>query len=240
MVNVGGIVSVGGGVATGGGGSGIQSLNAQTGPAIVLNGANGIEVLDSATNVITIDGAALSGFFAASLSSGCYAASFGPTTSGQFQHNLGTRDILVQISDDSAPPQFILPDAITYDTLDTISVLFNRPQSGRVVIVSCGSIATTPGSTGTSERVELDLAFKETFNSNTYSEVTRTSGQISQIDIWEDSLKSDKLFTKTIARVSGQISQVVITDDQVGSTLTTDIGRDVSGVLTTITKTFVA
>lgn len=266
MVGVGNIVSVGGfgaGGGGGGGGSGIQELNGQTGPIVTLVGTSGIVVSPVAPNQLNIgftgsvtqsgvlgvngidvqqvggsfivDGAALSGLIAGG-DEDCYSALFGPTTSGQFNHNLGTRKLVVQVQDDSSPPQFILPDAIRYDTLDTISVLFNRPQSGRVVILSCQGPGLAP--TGVDPRVELDLAFKSAFNDNTYSEITRTAGRVSQIDIWEDNSKANQLFTKVITRSGGSISQVVITDNQTGASLTTDIGRDGGGTLTTVTKTF--
>lgn len=265
MVGVGNIVSVGGGGGSGGGGavSGIQFLNGQDGPVITLVGTSGIVISPVAPDVINIgftgdtvqsgvlgvngidvhqidgsfvvDGAALSGLVPdASLASGCYTQSFNSITSGNFAHNLGTRNLLVQVIDNGSPPQQIFTDGISYDTLDNISVLFNRPQSGRVIIIACGA---TGGGT-TSQRAELDMEFKEAFGGDTYAEITRVSGQLSQIDVWETSLKANKLFTKTIARVSGQLSQVVLTDNQTSSTLVTDLGRDVSGVLITVTKTY--
>lgn len=60
-LSIGGIVSLGGGSGGGGGStSGIQSINGQTGPAIVVTGVNGVAI-SAAGNVITIDGAGASG-----------------------------------------------------------------------------------------------------------------------------------------------------------------------------------
>ena len=265
MVGISNIVSVGGSAGGGSVGavSGIQFLNGQSGPSVILVGTSGIEISPVFPNVINIgftgdlaqsgvlgvngidvqqiggnfvvDGASLSGLIPEpSLASGCYTESFNAITSGNFVHNLGTQNLLVQVIDNHSPPRQIFTDGISYDTLDSISVLFNRPQSGKVIVIACGSV----GGTTTSQRAELDMEFKEAFNGDTYAEITRVSGQLSQIDIWETSVKTNKLFTKTLARVSGQLSQVVLIDEQTSSTLITDLGRDVSGVLTTVTKTY--
>jgi hypothetical protein len=265
MVQIGGIVSVGGGIAGGGGGggSGIISINGATGPAVQIIGVSGVSTVTSGNIILVggesvaggggiveqsgvlgvngivvhqiggdfiVDGAALSGLITGA--SGCHTEFFGPTTSGFFTHNLGTRNLVVQVIDNGSPPAWILPDKIIYDTLDAISVLFNAPQTGRVVILSCGGT-----SAATSRRVEMGLEFKEAFGGDTFSEITRVSGVITEVNIWQTSSKVNKLFTKVINRVSGEITQVVLTCDQSASTLITDITR-VSGVITEVTKTF--
>ncbi len=69
-VALGGLVSLGGGSSGGGGStSGIISINGQTGPAIFINGVNGISI-SAGGNVITVNGAALSGLITTSPSSG--------------------------------------------------------------------------------------------------------------------------------------------------------------------------
>jgi hypothetical protein len=87
-------------------------------------------------------------------------------------------------------------------------------------------------------RIELDLAYKAAYNSDTYSEITRVSGEITEINIWETSAMSNKLFTKSIIRTSGDITQVSIVDDSTSASLTTDITR-LSGNIITIDKNFV-
>lgn len=243
MVNVGGIVSVGGvASSSSGSGSGIQSINSQTGPSIVVTGVNGITVTSS-SNVITIDGAGVSGIsgsgtycfsrtsqtftataaqtifvvsggytvgqvdvylngvkltsaeFTAtdgltvvlvtpaaandivevlrydcnSSSSGGsgsgvigvngitveqvggnfvvngaalsgtsvskFAASFSSISSGLFTHNLNTLDVIVQVYDNSSPRRAMMPDDILVENSNEISLIFNMPQSGRVVII---------------------------------------------------------------------------------------------------------
>jgi len=131
-LGIGGIVSVGGGSSgSGGSTSGIQSINGQTGPAISIVGVNGINVT-AGGNQIVIDGAGASG-----VSSGAtkFAASFVAVTSGLFTHNLGTMDVIVQVYDSGSPRLQLFPDQIRVENSNQVSVLFNTPQSGRVVVI---------------------------------------------------------------------------------------------------------
>lgn len=64
-----------------------------------------------------------------------YAAAYLNVSSGLFSHSLGTRDVVVNCWDDSGPPRKIMPDEVILDTLDALSLVFNRPQTGRVVIM---------------------------------------------------------------------------------------------------------
>mgnify|MGYP003394105616 CR=1 FL=1 len=130
-LGIGSIISVGGGTSSGSGGSGsgITSINGQTGPAITITGVNGIDVT-TAGNVITIDGAGASG-----VGTNKFASSFSSITSGIFTHGLGTLDVIVQVYDDQVPRRWLLPDEIVIDNVNQVSILFNRLQSGRVVII---------------------------------------------------------------------------------------------------------
>lgn len=153
MVGVGNIVSVGGfGSSGGNSNSGIQEINGQTGSVITLVGTSGIIVTPVAPNQINIgydasgvvgvngitveqiggnfvvNGSSLSG-----ISPTKFAQSFTDITSGIFTHNFNTIDVLVQIYDSNR--HVILPDGIIVENGDQVSVLFNRPQSGRVVII---------------------------------------------------------------------------------------------------------
>ena len=92
---------------------------------------------------------------------------------------------------------------------------------------------------GGSARTELELMFKQSYNSDTYTEFTRVAGDITQIDIWETSAKTNKLFTKVITRTGSDITSVGITDDVSGATLVTTITRTGSDI-TALTKNYTA
>jgi hypothetical protein len=132
VVNVGGIVSVGGSGGSSGAASGIQTANpgGNTGPTVEWQGVNGIEVTSPSSNVILIDGAGASGV-GGSVSK--FSASFSNITSGTFTHSFNTLDVIVQVF--NVERQVIHPDTILVDNGDQVSVLFNRPQSGKVVII---------------------------------------------------------------------------------------------------------
>lgn len=128
-LGLGSIVSVGGGPGSSGGStSGLISINSQTGPFITVNGVNGIDVT-SGGNVITVNGAALSG-----LSPTKFSATFTSITSGIFTHNFSTLSVLVQVYG-LIPRRAILPDKIIVENLNQISIVFNAPQSGYIVIL---------------------------------------------------------------------------------------------------------
>lgn len=129
-LGIGGIVSLGGSSGSGGGGStsGIQSINSQTGPAVSIAGVNGI-IVTAGGNVITIDGAGASG------TTSKFAASFSSISSGLFTHNLGSLDVIVQVYDNSSPRRAIMPDDILLENANQVSVIFNIPQTGRIIIV---------------------------------------------------------------------------------------------------------
>jgi hypothetical protein len=85
----------------------------------------------------------------------------------------------------------------------------------------------------------IDLDFKAAY-SNYYHEITYTSGNVSSIDIWENSGKTTKLFTKALTYdgTTGNLTQIVVTDEVNSSTLTKAFTYDVDGNLQTITRTY--
>jgi hypothetical protein len=138
---------------------GIGGINGQIGPHIELKGVNGIDVTVDSENCILLDGVSISGVGGSGdvtvISSGVssqFAASFTNTVSGLFNHNFGTRDVVVQVYDTSAPPRKLIPDDIVYDTLDAVSVLFNTPQDGRVVIIGSGVACSLSSDVGIEAR----------------------------------------------------------------------------------------
>lgn len=92
-------------------------------------------------------------------------------------------------------------------------------------------------SAGVSNYVELDLQFKTAYNSDTYAEITRVSGAITSIDIWETASKTTKLFSKVLNRTGDKITSVVVTDEISTATLTTTLIRTGDDI-TAITKDY--
>lgn len=123
MVGIGGIVSVGGGSGGSGGGStsGITSVNGATGPAIAITGESGVAV-STVGNTVFVNG-------------GRFAADFTSVTSQTFAHGKATTDVIVQVQDDRVPPQVLIPDKIIIDDINSVSLRFNSPQTGRVIIL---------------------------------------------------------------------------------------------------------
>lgn len=130
MVGIGGIFSLtgGGGSGSSGSSSGITTINSQDGPAVTLLGVSGVVVQVTAPDVISIG---LSGSITRK-----YSESFTSITSGLFNHSLGTMDVIVQCRDNaSGGGHIFLPDEIIIENFNFVSVTFNQPQSGRVVII---------------------------------------------------------------------------------------------------------
>lgn len=132
-LGIGGIISPGGGAGGGGGTSGITTIDpgGNTGPTITFEGVNGIEVTGG-SNIVVIDGAGASGVGGSATK---FAAGFTAITSGTFVHNLGTEDVIVQIHDDQVPRRVLEPDEIKIENVNLVSVLFNTPQTGKVIII---------------------------------------------------------------------------------------------------------
>jgi len=68
------------------------------------------------------------------------------------------------------------------------------------------------------ERTEIEDGFKNAFSSS-YHERVKTDGRITQINIWADSGKLTKLFTKDLTWVNGLLMGVTVTDEQNGNYL---------------------
>ena len=125
-LGVGGIVSVGGGTGGSSSTSGILEINGQTGTVITLVGTSGIVIAPVAPDQINIG-------FGGSVLASKFSATFASITSGTFNHGFNTLDVVIQVFDESR--QVIHPDVIRVDNGDLVSVLFNTPQTGRIVIV---------------------------------------------------------------------------------------------------------
>ena len=71
--------------------------------------------------------------------------SFTSTTSRTVTHNFGTKNVLVQVFDNS--DNLIIPSSITTTDTNTVSISFNNNTSGRVVVAKGGHLVS--GSTQT-------------------------------------------------------------------------------------------
>lgn len=67
----------------------------------------------------------------------CYAETFSATTSWVATHSLNTTDVTVMVYDDSSPRVALIPDDISITDADNVTVSFNIPQAGRVIILGC-------------------------------------------------------------------------------------------------------
>lgn len=88
-------------------------------------------------------------------------------------------------------------------------------------------------------RIEIEELFKYSY-ATAYSELSYdVNGNLVTIDIYENSDKLIKLFTKTITYDSGNISIINITDETNSNTLTKTFTYDISGNIETITKEYI-
>ena len=89
------------------------------------------------------------------------------------------------------------------------------------------------------ESFEAPGAYKVWAKKNNH-EITYTNGNVSSIDIWENSGKTTKLFTKALTYdgTTGNLTQIVVTDEVNSSTLTKAFTYDVDDNLQTITRTY--
>ena len=135
---IGGIVSLGGapgsGTSSGSSGSGIVVINPGTnvGPSVLFQGVNGVTVTSPAANTVLINGAGASGT-ASTVTK--YSAQFAGITSGLFNHNLNTLDVIVQVYSSGIIRRQMIPDKIIVEHYNAVSVVFNFPTTGYVVII---------------------------------------------------------------------------------------------------------
>lgn len=66
----------------------------------------------------------------------CHVVSFTDVTAMTFNHNLGTLNVAISIYD--ASESQIIADLVQIIDANNINLQFNRPQTGKVVIIACG------------------------------------------------------------------------------------------------------
>lgn len=118
-------------------GSGLHSLNGETGPDVTLIGDtfSSITVPSSNHIKVNIDPSGI-------MDSRKYVEAFTSLTNyalgafRTFTHGLGTYDVVVQTYDTSAPNgKLIMPDDIVIEDENSVTVYYNAQTAGRVVII---------------------------------------------------------------------------------------------------------
>lgn len=82
--------------------------------------------------------------------------------------------------------------------------------------------------------VELEGMFKTAYADH-YTELSYTGDNLSSVDIWEDSGKTTKLFTRTLSYTGDNLTTVTTTDEQTSSVLTATLTYT-GDTLDTVTK----
>ena len=119
-----------------------------------------------------------------------------------------------------------------YNKLDAV-VSFATLSKSKIESVLTGRL--TSHSHPLNDGVSLQLPWNIDFTT-LFSEYTIVDGLVTQVDYWETSAKTNKLFTKVITYTGTNATTIVLTDLKSGKVLTTTITYSGSDVLT-ITKT---
>lgn len=91
-------------------------------------------------------------------------------------------------------------------------------------------IAQSGTSPDLQNRAEIESLYKVAY-STSYSEITYNLGNISEINIWDTSLKGTLLFTKSLTYVEGNITQIDITDHLQNKTLTKELSYNNGNII---------
>ena len=75
------------------------------------------------------------------------------------------------------------------------------------------------------EHIEYDDMFTlfNTVLKTGYTEYVYTDNKVTQVNVWEDNLKTNKLYTKDLTYTDDKITQITITDEQTSNSLTKTI-----------------
>ena len=94
----------------------------------------------------------------------------------------------------------------TSGTTGDLSNYFTKSQTTTLISSNNDIVLAKP---------ELELAFKQAYNT-LYKEPIREGKLITQINVYENSSKALKLFTKTFIRLGGKVTQITIKDELTG------------------------
>ncbi len=75
------------------------------------------------------------------------------------------------------------------------------------------------------EHIEYDDMFTlfNTVLKTGYTEYVYADNKVTQVNVWEDNLKTNKLYTKDLTYTDDKITQITITDEQTSNSLTKTI-----------------
>jgi len=85
------------------------------------------------------------------------------------------------------------------------------------------------------DRNNVEACFNAAYD-EAYHELTYSSGDITNVDVWDTDAKVTKLFSKVINYDGDNIDEVIITDEVSSKVLTKTITYDVDGNIETVTK----
>ena len=80
-------------------------------------------------------------------------------------------------------------------------------------------------------RAEIEDLYKVAYSTK-YSEYTYTGSNLTKIEIYTDSGKATKLFTKDLSYTGSQLTSITITDELTGNTLTKTLGYSGDSLIT--------
>ncbi len=109
--------------------SGVNKINDINESCITLSGINGVTVTSGASGVIFIESNLPSGV--------CFTENFVAITSGNFQHNFNSEDIIVQVRSNIG--EVIIPDRIIQQDSNSVDLTFTTATTGKVNVLGCGS-----------------------------------------------------------------------------------------------------
>lgn len=122
---------------------------------------------------------------------------------------------------------------------DTFQIRDKTAAANRMTIDASGDTTFSGNVSDDSGNVRnnIDTEFLKAYTTY-YTEYTYTSGDLTQVDVWDSAGKTTKLFTKVLAYTTGNLTSVTLTDEVNSNTLTKTLTYDGSGNLDTLTRSY--
>ena len=125
--------------------------------------------------------------------------------------------------------------ASTVEMQKTATHLQYKVNSGSwVSLIALSELEGSDGEIG-EPGITIEQMYNNAYTTH-FTEIIKTGEDVTQINVWTNSGKTVKLFTKNITYDTGKVTQVSITDEINSQTLTTVIGYSGENVVST-TKT---